>query len=415
VTKVLAIAWKDLRSVYRAPSALAMMLAAPLAIAVLLGAAFGGDEGFSLAPTRVLLVNLDAAPSGANQGETLAGVLESDPLKDLLIVDRGESEEDARARVDEGDAAVAVIVPADFTQTLGSPEARTSTVLLYKDPTKDLGPGIVRSVVQRIVDTLNGARAAGVAAVSLEMPGGTAPDAEQLAVTAQEAAQTFIARTQSAQTVQLETLPPSLPDAERTKDVSVTGTVLVGMMVFFMFFAASNAARTILDEDAGGTLRRMFTTPSSRSVILAGKMTSVFLTVLVQSVVLLLAGRLIFRVDWGGILPVALLTAAGVATAAGLAVLLLSIARTPAQAGAYSSGVFLVLALVGGNFVGGMPPDTVFDTVRRFTPNGWLIVGWESTMRGGGVADTLLPAAIALAFGVATFVLGALLFRRRYA
>ena len=55
------------------------------------------------------------------------------------------------------------------------------------------------------------------------------------------------------------------------------------MMVFFMFFGASNVARTILDEERAGTLPRLFTTPTPRRTILGGKFVSVLLTVAVQA------------------------------------------------------------------------------------------------------------------------------------
>ena len=67
--------------------------------------------------------------------------------------------------------------------------------------------------------------------------------------------------------------PPALAGGKKSKDVGVTGLVLAGMMVFFMFFGASNVARTILDEERAGTLPRLFTTPTPRQLILGGKFT----------------------------------------------------------------------------------------------------------------------------------------------
>ena len=52
MSKILAIAWKDLRSTMRNVPALAMMLLAPLALAGLLGFAFGGGDSFEIAADR---------------------------------------------------------------------------------------------------------------------------------------------------------------------------------------------------------------------------------------------------------------------------------------------------------------------------------------------------------------------------
>ena len=100
MNRVLAIAFKDLRSTWRNVPALMMMLAAPLALSALLGFAFGGSgSGFSIAATKVAVVNLDrapaasataasatAAPAQASVGQTLVGILKSKDLRDILTV-----------------------------------------------------------------------------------------------------------------------------------------------------------------------------------------------------------------------------------------------------------------------------------------------------------------------------------------
>ena len=86
-----------------------------------------------------------------------------------------------------------------------------------------------------------------------------------------------------------------IPGVEDRPDPNVASQVLVGMMIFFMFFGGATAARSILDEHRHGTLFRLFTTPTRRSVVLGGKYVGVFVVVLVQSVVLLLVGRLLVR------------------------------------------------------------------------------------------------------------------------
>ena len=197
--------------------------------------------------------------------------------------------------------------------------------------------------------------------------------------------------------------------------MGVTGLVLAGMMVFFMFFGASNVARTILTEERDGTLPRLFTTPTSRQIVLGGKFTSTFLTVLVQAVILVVAGRLIFSIDWGSLDAVVPLILAAAIVASSLGLLVISIVRTPAQAGAIGAGVYLILALAGGNFTGTAQTGTSYATIQRLTPNGWLLVGWDRALRGGGLADIVWPILIPLAFGAVFFALAVWRFRRRFA
>ena len=417
MNQILAMAWKDLRSTARNLPALTMMLLAPLALAALLGFAFGGDESFSISATKVVVANEDEGVSTSADatshvaGDAIVDVLRSADLNDLFDVSEVTTAAEARRRVDGAEDAVAVIIPADFSKAiLGSSSTSKTTVEVYEDPTRGIGGDITKSVVEQTLVTFNGARAAAAAAAGLAIRSGRIGEAAELA---EAAAAGFIDQGGSAG-VTVTQRSPQLPEGKKTEDVSVTGVILAGMMVFFLFFGASNVARTILDEDQAGTLPRLFTTPTPRRTILAGKFASVFTTVAVQAVILLIAGRLIFGIHWGGIDAVVMLTLTAAAVAASLALLIVSLVRTPGQAGAISAGVYLILALVGGNFVGTAAMTGIYATLQRLTPNGWLLLAWDTTMRGGRLTDVGVNLLVALAFGLAFFVAAVLLFRRRF-
>jgi ABC-2 type transport system permease protein len=409
--KILAIAWKDLRSTLRNRPALVMMLVAPLGLAALLGFAFGGGQSFDIAATKVVVANLDkgGAGPGQNAGAAIQKILASKDLSDILAAKTATSAAAAQKAVDSGDAEVAVIIPADFTSVVyGSDPAATSQIELYENPTAEIGGSIVEGVVGQVLADFNGARAAAAGAVALRHTGG--PSASTVAA---RAAETFTHEGGVSAGLQVTQRSPKVGKSGR--DVSVTGSILAGMMIFFMFFGAANVARTILTEDRDGTMPRLFTTPTRHGTIIAGKFAAVFLTVLVQAVVLLIAGRLIFSIHWGRIDVVVLLTVVAAGVAGGLALLVIAFARTPAQAGAIGSGVYLVLALLGGNFTGTAQTGTTYAFIQQFTPNGWLLHGWDTAMRGGGVADIRWQVLVPLGFAVAFFFFAVLKMRRRFA
>ena len=409
--KILAIAWKDLRSTARNMPALLMMLAAPLALAALLGFAFGGGGGFDIAATKVVVANLDkgGAEAGQNAGAAIASILTSKDLKDVLETSTKGSAAAARQAVDDGKAAVAVIVPEDFSAVVfGSDPTATSQIELYENPTSEIGGSIVEGVVGQVLADFNGARAAAAGAVALRSQ--SDPPAAQVAGRAAEA---FSHAGGVSAGLQISQRAPQAGKTE--KSVSVTGQILAGMMIFFMFFGAANVARTILTEDREGTLPRLFTTPTRHGTIIGGKFVAVFATILVQAVVLLVAGRLLFGIQWGRLDAVVLLTLVAAGVAGGLALLIISFARTPAQAGAIGSGIYLVLALLGGNFTGTAQSSGAFATVQKFTPNGWLIQGWDTTLRGGGAGDIRWQVLVPLGFAVAFFFFAVLRMRRRFA
>jgi ABC-2 type transport system permease protein len=411
--KILAIAWKDLRGTVRNVPALVMMLVAPLALAALLGFAFGGSGGFDIAATKVVVTVEDQGAPGSPTaaGCSVAAILESPDLEDVLDVTRKADAAAARKAVDDGEAAVAVIIPSEFSQVVyGSDPAATTEVEIYENPTREVGGSIVEGVVGQVLADFNGARAAAAGAVALRSDAAGDPPAAQIAGTAAEA---FSHEGGVAAGLQVTQRPPKVAGTE--EEVSVTGAILSGMMIFFMFFGAANVARTILTEDRDGTMPRLFTTPTRHGTIIGGKFVAVFVTVLLQAVVLLIAGRLIFGIQWGRLDAVVLLTVVAAGVAGGLALLIISFAKTPAQAGAIGSGIYLVLALLGGNFTGTAQSSGTYALVQKFTPNGWLIQGWDLTMRGGGAPDIRWQVLVPLGFAVAFFFFAVLKMRKRFA
>jgi ABC-2 type transport system permease protein len=412
VSKILAIAWKDLRSTLRNRPALVMMLVAPLALAALLGFAFGGGSGgFDIAATKVVVANEDAgAGAGQSAGAAIQRILSSKDLGDVLDTKTVSTAEAARKAVDDGDAAVAVIVPEDFSAVVfGSDPAAKTDVELYENPTAEIGGSIVEGVVGQVLADFNGARAAAAGAVALRSDSAGDPPAAQVA---SRAAESFSHNGGVSSGLQISQRSPKSGKTE--KEVSVTGQILAGMMIFFMFFGAANVARTILTEDRDGTMPRLFTTPTRHGTIIAGKFVSVFVTILIQAIVLLIAGRIIFGIQWGPMDAVVLLTVCAAGVAGGLALLVISFAKTPAQAGAIGSGIYLVLALLGGNFTGTAQTSGTYATVQKFTPNGWLIEGWDTAMRGGGAGDIRWQVLVPLGFAVAFFFFAVLRMRRRF-
>lgn len=419
MNRIFAIAWKDLRSTMRNLPALAMMLLAPLTLAALLGFAFGGGDSFSIPVTKVVAANTDeglrgpaAAADRPAAGALVIGALKSLDMAGLLDVSETPSAAEARQRVDDGTYVVAIIIPTGFSDAIyGTSAATSTTVELYENPTQGIGGDIAESIVAQTLLTFNGARAAAAAASGLALARGQAARAGELA---QSAAAQYIHEGAAARVAVVQR-PPQLPQHDQVKDVGVTGIILAGMMVFFLFFGASNVARTILDEDQAGTLPRLFTTPTPRRMILGGKFTSVFLVVTVQTVILLVAGRVIFGIDWGRLDAVAALTLAAAAVASGLALLVISLVRTPGQAGAIGAGVYLVLALLGGNFVGTATTTGAYATIQKLTPNGWLLRGWDTAMRGGNLDDIGLNLLMSLLFALVFFAAAVWRFRKRYA
>ena len=429
--KLLDIAFKDLVRSFRSLFAVGMMLVAPLLITGLIYFGFGGFAGGnssasgaapSLPATKVALVNLDQPAAGYRAGEMLVSYLSDPHLATWLQVTEMADEAAARAAVDRQAAGVAVIIPADFSATLtaSDPGARTELTLI-SDPTLTVGPQIVQNILDQFIDGFSGARIAVTVTDSQLQARGVTPTSAQQAAAAQAYASWAAAHGQAlgagaSSMLDVKPLAAAGPAPAANPMTNLIALIMVGELIFFAFFTGAYSAQSILREDEEGTLARLFTTPTSRGVILGGKFLSVFVTTGVQAVVLLAAAGLAFGIHWGPWPVAALATLGLVVGASGFGLLLMSFVKNQRQAGAVVGGVISVTGMLGGLFtvaVPGMP--AAFDAVTRLTPQGWALSVWRVALAGGTVSDALTPALVLLAMGIVFFGLGVALFRRRFA
>ena len=70
----------------------------------------------------------------------------------------------------------------------------------------------------------------------------------------------------------------------------------------------------------------------------------------------------------------------------------------PGQAGAIGAGVYLVLALLGGNFTGPAASTGTYATMQGLTPNGPLLQGWIAAILGGDLSRVAPDLIVPLAF-----------------
>ena len=172
---------------------------------------------------------------------------------------------------------------------------------------------------------------------------------------------------------------------------------------------------SILREDEEGTLSRLFTTPTSRTAILAGKFLSVFLIVLIQGVVLMIISRFAFNVHWGQPISAALSLIGQMVASTGLGTLLISFLKNSRQSGPMIGGVLTALGMLSGLFTTNINMPEAFNAIGNFTPQGWVLKAWRLSIADQPPSQLLLPFLVLLAMGLVTFAIGAFLFRKRYA
>lgn len=416
--KILDIAFKDLLRSFRSGFAIIMMFGLPLLITGLFYLAFGGiinGGGDELAQTKLQVVNLDQA-QGGTAGNNLVTFLQNAEFKNLIAVTVAPDEASARQAVDKQQAGVAVIIPANFSSTImSSTTGAAAAVTLYQDPTLKLGPEIVRELIGHFLDHYNGSRIAGGVLAALSSDYGVKVENSTLQMAALQYSQW--AQTQNAPiTQQLDLQAPASHSANDKPLLSLIGAVMAGMMLFFVFYTGANTAESIVKEEEEGTLARLFTTPTSRTLILAGKFVSVVITLLIQVVTLVVVSGLLFGINWGEPAPVGFMTVGTVILAAGFGLLLISFVKNSRQSGPVIGGVLAITGMAGGLMTTGFSNlPSFFAFINLLTPQGWVLKGWTTTLGGGGVTDIVGPWLVSIALGLALFTAAAVIFRRRFA
>ncbi len=433
--KAFDIALKDLTRSFRSAFAVIFMLGVPLLVTGMFYFMFGNTAqsgGFDLPRTKVIIANMDAGgpkfqinpkhiPGGRKAGtigDLIVSILESDDMVDLIEVTFAADSRSARASVDNQEAQVAIIIPSDFSEQFADMRNGKAVIEFYQDPTLTIGPAIMRSVLNRFLDSMGGVSIA----VNVFMD---EADPSQYGLTGQVVQgylKTSLALSDNLEDELLEVRAPAGAQKSSTEEsqnvlLSIIGPIMGGMMVFYAFFTGTSTAQSILKEEEERTLPRLFTTPTRQATILTGKFLSVFLTVCMQVLVLLIAARLIFGIQWGQLFSVALTATGIIFSAASFGIFVNSLLKNTKQAGVVFGGVLSVTGMVGmmSIFTLNAPGSAhLTSAVSLLVPQGWAIRGLMQSMNGEPMSMVLLTALAMLAWSAAFFVVGVLRFNRRY-
>ena len=413
--KILDIALKDFLGAYRNAFAVMMMFVLPLLITGLFYFAFGNaTSNNDLAVTKLQIVNNDRPEQsvGVATGQSLVSFLKNDRLAKIVQVIEVADEASARTAVDNRQANLALIIPPDFSQALLSGKSGTP-IIIYKDPTLNLAPNIVKGLVNQFMDGFKGSQISASIVAQQFARRGIEPDTAIL----QNAVNQYV--TWASQTGPSQVFDLQAPQANGQttgQQTSIIGSIMAGMMLFFCFFTGTFSAETIVREDEEGTLARLFTTPTSRSEILAGKFLAIFFILVVQLVVMIVASSLLFGISWGQPFTIALMLLGTVVVSAGLGVLIMAFVRNTRQAGPVVGGILAVTGMLGGLFTVGVPSLPAFyEYINLSTPQGWALRGWNFVLAGNSPGAVLVPLVVLLVMGTALFGTGVFLFRRRFA
>ena len=465
--KILTIAWKEIYTTFTDRNLVLIMVASPLVLSTIVALAFGGlgSGDVPIADIPIAVVNHDQpGPLGFSYGSVFVSLLvpgssgsefelpacqlfEPDPsgapsvtLFDLTeavefdealansLIERGEVDFQsrivaeqtyldsvARAAVEQGIYTAALIIPEDFTQRISylpmvHPQLEQTRISVYANSGSPIASEVVRSIAEGITNQIAAGNIA-MASSFEELQASFGP--ASLGQVDFESA-FGCAFSPAGNTVGLDS-----QTVAGSSDGGATQGILVfvgsAQAMFFALFTAQFGVLGLHNERRQGTLQRMVVSPTPRSAVLAGNFAGVFLTVVFQLLVLILALALVgsvlqgkFDFIWGDnlLLLAGLLLSVALAVS-GFGILLAAIVRSPEQGNILAPITNMAMGVLGGAFGFTLPPIAgVFSLVY------W---GREAFQKlAGGDADIGLNLLVLVIQGGLMYLLGVWLFNRRF-
>jgi ABC-type Na+ efflux pump permease subunit len=433
--KIFDIAFKDMLRSFRSFFAIIFMFVVPLLVTGMFYFMFGNiaESGdFSLPRTKVIVANLDEGgpkfqvnpkniPDGKKadtMGDLIVNIMESEDMSDFIELSFAPNPELARRSVDNQESQVAIIIPENFSKEFADIYGEAS-IEFYQDPTLTIGPDIIRAIMNRFMDGMSGVKIA--IKVFLE----DAPPEEYIYTgqVVQDYLSVSLAEEDDLEKKLLDVRPPSGQQKNETEEsenmlLGIISPIMGGMMIFYAFFTGASTAQSILREEEERTLPRLFTTPTSQMTILGGKLLAVFLTVSVQVIVLLIAARLIFSIQWGNISSLILMAFGLILAASSFGVFLNSFLKDTKQGGVLFGGVLTVTGMLGMIRIFAMNSPAAAklgNSVSLLVPQGWAVRALTQSMDAEPLSSLLITTLILLLWSMVFFAVGIWRFNKRFA
>lgn len=410
--KLILIGLKDVKLIFRDRAALTFMLLAPFLLTIGLGfvtGQIGGSSAGGLEAIPVVVVNQDDGPLG----QALADLFMSEDLAGLALPTVVADAAAARGQVDADRAAAAVIAPAGFSASImprpgQMPSGEVVKIEVYKNPARPVGAGVIQSIVEGFISRVETGRVAGQVVVAQALAAGLLAPAQ-----AQTLAADLGERLNATATAEPLIRLRAATTGEAQQPFNPMAYMAPGMALLFLMFTVSNGGRSLLAEKAQGTLARLLVSPTTAAQTLIGKLLGVYLTGVLQMLILILTGSLLFGLRWGDPLGVLVLILVAVFGALGWGMLITALARTPGQVSAIGSAVMLTFGILGGSFIQLSIMPGWFQWLSKVTPNAWGLDGFTVLGLGGTLADLGRPLLGLAVMGLTLTAVAVALFNRR--
>jgi len=421
IRQILATTWKDLKILLKDFGGLAQLFLMPtmfiFVMTLALGGLFsrGGDN-----PIEILVVNDDTGTIGAQVVEGLQATegFAVETEWDGAALTRASAE----ALIADQKRSIAVIIPADFSDTIQNSVFDTPTdetpqkaqIDLVVDPalsSQFVGPvkGTLTGLSQQALMTGVAPRGIDLFLDQIDQTAGASLPAEDRESLREQALRSTAGGGITGSVVEVVQMQPAGMEIEQFPN-SVQQYV-PGWTLFGVFFISQTLATSLLEEKKVGTFRRLLVAPMSRAALLLGRLTPFLIVNLVQIVLMFAVGVFIMPLVGApklelGSHPEALIliSLAASLAATGLGLLIAALAKTAEQISGLGSLLVVTMAALGGVMVPRYIMPDFMQTVGLITPHAWALTAYQDVLvRGYDVARILPEVAALMGFAVVFF------------
>lgn len=388
--KMIAIALKDLRIRFSNPMEWAFFLILPVFFSLIIGGSTGAPKD-----SRVGFYVVDEAQTSLST--SLVDALNASTSVRPELKDRQEALKD----LDERKVSAVLLLPAGLDWDAISTAAQSVEL-------RQLAGNTNAFVVQQGVQAALGEVSSAVQIASFSTQQG-----EQLVGFGSQAERSAwfsqaLSLAQTALQVTPNRVLETIADVADPVQYDPKTNSSIGQMITWVFIPLIGLSGMLAYERQIGTLRRLFTSPTSRAVYLGGTIIGMVLTAMLQMTILIAFGKLVLHVNWGNsVLAIAMMLVSSTLAAAALGTMLGTLVKTESQANGLSIMTGMVMAMLGGCWYPlELFPQAVQSAVRVL-PTTWTMQGMlDITLRGQGPSGVVLEMLVLFGFALVFFVVG---------
>ncbi|MBK9925245.1 MAG: ABC transporter permease [Anaerolineales bacterium] len=397
--RILDLALKDLSQMFRDKRSLLFLVAMPIAFTFFMGFAYRNAGGDPNADTRIPLAVVNPEPD-AVLNKALVERLETS----TSIRAESMNEEDAMNAFYKGDMAGVLKIPVGFSEQASA--GKDAQIQLIADANSADGQSLYQ-LLRVPISQLMGA--VEVSRESVDVVNASDPSAEQSA--AFELAWSKWTESSKVSLVKVEQEVAKSSDWTGGNPYNQSSP---GILVQFAIFGLVTSGQILVQEKKTRTLQRLITTAMKPWEIVMGHMLAMFTVTFLQTMMLVLFGQWVLKVDYLreplGVLLIAVTLGLWIAS---MGLLIGVTAKEEQNVILYAMIAMFLFSALGGTW---FPLDVTggaFATIGRAMPSAWAMNGLQNILiRGLGLESVWTAVGMLLAYAVFFFLLAVWRFRK---